>query len=95
MRTGGQPPQVAARHQRGKRAEHQHLVGQRVEERTRTRDAVATREVAVDAVGRRTSRIQNVTAGHDAPPDAIITSRIGLISRRVIVTAFAGVASAD
>ena len=87
------PRDVAALREHREAAEHEHLVGDRVEERTRAGRAVAPREEPVEAVGRGDHEPER-TAVHDAPCRDMST-RVGTpTSMRPSVRKFAGVASA-
>ena len=64
--------------QREHRAEHEHLVGQRIEEGAAAGGAVAAGELAVDAVGARRATIQrHREPAHDGPAARIMASSGG------------------
>ena len=71
-------PEHVAVDEREHRPEHEHLVGQRIEERARPGRAVAAGEVAVDAVAARTTGTTDANADHDPPGSSgIITNMNG------------------
>ncbi len=88
------PPEHVVRDEREHRAEHEHLVGQRVEERARAGGAVAPGEVAVDAVGDAQDDPERPAPATTPSSPSIMANRTATTSRRATVTALAGVARA-
>ena len=88
-------PEHAVADEREHRPEHEHLVGERVEERARPRRAVAAGDVAVDAVAGAQHEPQHERDPRAAGRRSGITQNIsGDSSRRPTVMALAHVASA-
>ena len=88
------PPEHVTADEREHRAEHQHLVGQRIEEGARPCRAVTAGDVAVEAVAGAQHDPEHERRPRPPLSSGIIPNTSGAISSRPIVTALAGVASA-